>query len=90
MKHCFTSVDPEMDPNFSVAQFILGQGLEDEGKFQEAAAAYENAKKRAANSSSPGQLACLDVRLGKTAEAREILADLPTERAGYVSSYPWP
>jgi tetratricopeptide (TPR) repeat protein len=79
----------EMDPNFSVAQFILGQVLEDEGKFQEAAAAYENAKNARPTPVRLAMLACLDVRLGKRAEAREILADL-TDRAqqGYVSSYP--
>jgi tetratricopeptide (TPR) repeat protein len=77
-----------MDPNFSVAQFILGQVLEDDGKLQEAAAAYEKAKNALPSPVRLAMLACLDVRLGKTAEAREILADL-TNRAqqGYVSSY---
>ena len=44
----------EMDPNFSIAQFMLGQVLEDKGKLQEAAAAYEKAKKRTSISSAPG------------------------------------
>ena len=79
----------EMDPNFSIAQFMLGQVLEDKGKLQEAAAAYEKAKNALPSPVRLAMLACLDVRLEKTAEAREILADL-TSRAqkGYVASYP--
>jgi TolB-like protein/Tfp pilus assembly protein PilF len=78
----------EMDPNFSVAQFILGQVLEDEGKLQDAAVAYEKAKDALPSPMRLAMLACLDVRLKKTAEARAILADL-TSRAqrGYVGSY---
>jgi len=78
----------EMDPNFSVAQFILGQVLEDDGKLQDAAVAYEKAKDALPSPIRMAMLACLDVRLKKTAEARAILADL-TSRAqqGYVGSY---
>jgi TolB-like protein/Tfp pilus assembly protein PilF len=78
----------EMDPNFSVAQFILGQVLEDDGKLQDAAAAYEKAKDALPSPMRLAMLACLDIRLKKTAEARAILADL-TSRAqrGYVGSY---
>jgi serine/threonine-protein kinase len=78
----------EMDPNFSVAQFILGQVLEDDGKLQDAAVAYEKAKDALPSPMRLAMLACLDVRLKKTAEARAILADL-TSRAqrGYVGSY---
>jgi adenylate cyclase len=77
-----------MDPNFSVAQFILGQVLEDDGKLQDAAVAYEKAKDALPSPMRLAMLACLDVRLKKTAEARAILADL-TSRAqrGYVGSY---
>lgn len=79
----------EMDPNFSIAQFMLGQVLEDKGKLQDAAAAYEIAKDALPSPVRLAMVACLDVRLGKTAEAKKILADL-TSRAqqGYVASYP--
>ena len=79
----------EMDPNFSIAQFMLGQVLEDKGKLQDAATAYEKAKETLPSPVRLAMVACLDVRLGKTAEAKKILADL-TSRAQqrYVASYP--
>ena len=72
----------EMDPNFSIAQFMIGQVLEDEGKLQEAAAAYEKAKNALPSPVRLAMLACLDVRLGKKLPKRErFWLTLPTERS---------
>ena len=56
--------------DFSSRNSCLAKFLEDKGKLQEAAAAYEKAKSALPSPVRLAMLACLDVRLGKTAEAR--------------------
>ena len=77
-----------MDPNFGVAQFFLGQILEDQGKLDEAIAAYEKAQNAVPLDAVQALIACIYARTGRSADARKIRNDLVNEsRHAYVSSY---
>ena len=77
-----------LDPDFGISQLFLGQILEDEGKLNEAIAAYEKAEASIPYAESRALIACIDAHTNRVAEARQILAELvERSRETYVPSY---
>jgi TolB-like protein/predicted negative regulator of RcsB-dependent stress response len=78
----------EMDPNFTLVYWMRGQIFEKRGELEKAIPDYEKAKASLPPQSCDALIACVYVRLGRTAEARKILDTLLDDsRRGYVSSY---
>ena len=79
----------EMDPTFGAGLFILGEIMEMKGQFPEAAKAYEKALIVLPTPMRYANIACVYVRLGRTAEAGVIRSRLADQSAkGYVAAYP--
>jgi TolB-like protein/Tfp pilus assembly protein PilF len=81
----------ELAPEFVPAEHLLGMALEQKGRYEEAAAAFEKSRAAAAgNPATLGGLGHLLAIIGQAEQAREILVELEGIAAGaYVSPY-WP
>jgi TolB-like protein/Tfp pilus assembly protein PilF len=78
----------EMDPNFTLVYWMRGQIYEKRGELEKAIADYEKAKTSLPHQPCDGVIACIYIRLGRTAEARKILEALQEEsRQGYAPNY---
>jgi TolB-like protein/Tfp pilus assembly protein PilF len=81
----------DLAPDFAPAQHALGIALEQAGRYEEAATAFEKARARSdGNATALASLGHLLARAGPVSEAERILSQLlEMSRSAYVSAY-WP